>query len=107
MYFSLDTHEFLCTIWYVNIKVKKADGEVRITDIDKTEENKSLVKSYVKKVLIGRNLDLFPDYFNKNRCIQHNMFMEDGVSGWIDGIQKPAYGRKISYKKLHRMVARR
>ena len=84
---------------------KKADGEVRITDIDKTEENKSLVKSFVEKVLIGGNLDLFPDYFNKNRCIQHNMYMEDGVSGWLDGIQKPTYGRKISYKKLHRMVA--
>lgn len=84
---------------------KKADGEVIIKDLDKTQENKSLVKSFVETVLIGGNLDVFSDYFNEGNCIQHNMYMEDGVQGWVDNIKIPAFGREISYKKLHRMVA--
>ena len=50
-----------------------------VTDRDKTGENKALVKSFVESVLVGGDLDKLPDYFDGNRCIQHNPFMDDGV----------------------------
>ena len=80
-------------------------GPTFITDREKTQENKSLVKSFVESVLVGGDLNKFPDYFDGDRCIQHNPYMEDGLSGYANGLREQSSVRGLSYNRLHRMVA--
>ena len=57
------------------------DGTMEVTDLDKTEENRELVKNFLYDVMQGNNLDKTPDYFDGDAYIQHNSGIADGVSG--------------------------
>ena len=57
------------------------DGTMEVTDLDKTDENRELVKSFLYDVMQGNNLDKTPDYFDGDNYIQHNSGIADGVSG--------------------------
>ena len=59
----------------------QTDGTMEVTDLDKTEENRELVKSFLYDVMQGNNLDKTPDYFDGDNYIQHNSGIADGVSG--------------------------
>ena len=59
----------------------QTDGTMEITDLDKTEENRELVKNFLYDVMQGNNLDKTPDYFDGDNYIQHNSGIADGVSG--------------------------
>lgn len=79
------------------------DGTVEIRDIDKTEENRKLVSSFVDTVLIQGEIEKL-DVFIADNYIEHNPSMADGRSGlkaWLsaDGAQKR------SYETLHRVLA--
>lgn len=56
------------------------DGTMEVTDLDKTEENRELVKNFLYDVMQGNNLDKTPDYFDGDAYIQHNSGIADGVS---------------------------
>ena len=45
------------------------DGTMEITDLDKTEENRELVKNFLYDVMQGNNLDKTPDYFDGDAYI--------------------------------------
>ncbi len=59
----------------------QTDGTMEVTDLDKTEENRELVKNFLYDVMQGNNLDKTPDYFDGDAYIQHNTGIADGVSG--------------------------
>ncbi len=59
----------------------QTDGTMEVTDLDKTEENRELVKNFLYDVMQGNNLDKTPDYFDGDAYIQHNSGIADGVSG--------------------------
>ena len=50
----------------------QTDGTMEVTDLDKTEENRELVKNFLYDVMQGNNLDKTPDYFDGDNYIQHN-----------------------------------
>ena len=81
------------------------DGTTQITDIDKTEVNRTFVRSFAEVVLVGRHLDRLPDYVN-NDLIQHDAEMSDGlavmrsvleISGGVDPVRR--------YDRVHRVLA--
>ncbi len=55
------------------------DGSTEISDLDKTKENKQLVRDFVQDVLIGENPERIDDYISSVTYIQHNAEVPDGL----------------------------
>lgn len=82
------------------------DGETAIADADKTAENKKLVKDFVEDVLTGKNPDRLTSYFDGDNYIQHNPYIEDGLSGLGKALEAWAQqGVTMNYDKVHLVVA--
>lgn len=63
------------------------DGATDITDLDKTEENKTLVEGFVYDVLHGENMENLTSYFDGDTYIQHNSTIADGLSGLGEALE--------------------
>lgn len=57
------------------------DGPTEITDLDKTEENKTLIRNLLNDVFFGANPDKITDYISTEQYDQHNPGVEDGLEG--------------------------
>ncbi|MCY6382307.1 nuclear transport factor 2 family protein [Hoeflea prorocentri] len=80
----------------------QTDGPVEVTDLDKTDANKTLVREFVETVLIGGAFDRLPDYFDGNNYIQHNSNIADGLDGLQEGLQALAKaGVTMRIAKVH------
>ena len=55
------------------------DGPAEITDLDKTEQNKQLVRDLIRDVLIGDNPENIDNYISGETYIQHNAQVPDGL----------------------------
>lgn len=81
------------------------DGATEITDLDKTNENKELVKNFVEDVLMGQNLDKLTSYFDGDNYIQHNPYIADGLSGLGKALEEWAKQEvTMQYDKLHMLI---
>ncbi|RCX16403.1 putative SnoaL-like aldol condensation-catalyzing enzyme [Fontibacillus phaseoli] len=81
------------------------DGPVTIKDIDKTDANKEIVKSYVENILLGKNPGLIEAYFDGDNYIQHSPHMADGLSGLHTALQ--ALKKKnieFEYTHVHQVI---
>ncbi|MDC0658138.1 nuclear transport factor 2 family protein [Leisingera sp. SS27] len=81
------------------------DGATEITGLHKTGANRTLARSYTEKVLIGRQLDLLPDFVRAD-LIQHNPDLADGLPALNDALAATEDGMPvIQYQHLHRVLA--
>lgn len=81
------------------------DGTTEITDLDKTEENKGLVKSFVKDVLMGQNPTKITSYIDGKNYIQHNPAIAEGLSGLGKALEEMAkQGVAMKYDKRHMVI---
>jgi predicted SnoaL-like aldol condensation-catalyzing enzyme len=81
------------------------DGPTTATDLDKTEENKALVASFVTDILIGGKLDKLQSYFDADNYIQHNPGIADGLSGLGAALEALAKaGVAIEFERIHRVL---
>ncbi|MEL6279932.1 MAG: nuclear transport factor 2 family protein [Pseudomonadota bacterium] len=76
----------------------QTDGMTEIVDRDKTAENKALVESFVRVVLMGGDTDRMGDYISDGLYDQHNPVVEDGPEAL-----KAVLG-EIKNNTLHRVV---
>ena len=84
----------------------QTDGTMEITDLDKTEENRELVKNFLYDVMQGNNLDKTPDYFDGDAYIRHNTGISDGVSGLNAALGALAeQGISMVYDDVHMVLA--
>ena len=84
----------------------QTDGTMEVTDLDKTEENRELVKNFLYDVMQGNNLDKTPDYFDGDAYIQHNSGIADGVSGLNAALGALAeQGISMVYDEVHMVLA--
>lgn len=82
------------------------DGTMEITDLDKTEENRELVRNFLYDVMQGNNLDKTPEYFDGDAYIQHNTGIADGVSGLNAALGALAeQGVSMIYDEVHMVLA--
>lgn len=83
------------------------DGPVEAADLDKTEANRELVRSFVDDVLIGGQLDLLEHYIDEDGYVEHNPDMSDGVAALRSALsRKDSNGlRAIHYQTMHRLLA--
>lgn len=82
------------------------DGTMELTDLDRTEENRELVKAFLYDVMQGNNADKTPDYFDGDAYIQHNTGIADGVSGLGEALAALAeQGIDMVYDEVHMVLA--
>jgi predicted SnoaL-like aldol condensation-catalyzing enzyme len=81
------------------------DGESNITDLDKTQENKKLVKNFVEDILLGKNLNKITEYISTEKYLQHNPYVKDGLDGLKEAIDYLiSQNDMFIYKKVHKIL---
>jgi predicted SnoaL-like aldol condensation-catalyzing enzyme len=81
------------------------DGPTKVTDLDKTDANKLLMKRYFDDVVLGGQRDKVLQYRSGDNFHQHNCDGEDNKSGFqnTSGIfAKPGFVFK--YTKVHKIL---
>lgn len=78
------------------------DGTTAIIDLDKTEDNKELVKDFVKDILMGANPSKITDYISTETYLQHNPNVGDGLDGLGKALAELAEaGMPMKFTKNH------
>ena len=80
------------------------DGPTVASDLDKTEANKRLMKTYMDDLLNGRQ-DKFAGYFDGNNYIQHSPLVADNLTGLFAGLAALAEkGLTVKYDRVHMIL---
>lgn len=81
------------------------DGPTQVTDLNKTEANKVLVRAFVDDILINGRMDKLAGYFDGNNYIQHNPQIADGLSGLGAALETMAkQGITMKYDRIHKVL---
>lgn len=81
------------------------DGTTEITDIDKTEDNKELVRNFVNDVLLGNSPEKITEYISTEKYWQHNPHVADGLEGLGKALQELAKaGMPMKYTANHMIL---
>ncbi|MEM6724972.1 MAG: hypothetical protein AAF598_13110 [Bacteroidota bacterium] len=79
------------------------DGPTEVTDLDKTEENKELVRKLIQDALMeGGNPENLPKYISSEQYIQHNKDVPDGLDAFLKLATQP--NPPLRYKRIVLMV---
>ena len=84
----------------------QVDGFDSLEDLDKTEENRDIIKNFLHDVMQGKAPEKTPSYFDGDTYIQHNSGIADGLSGL--GAALEALGKQgiqLIYEKTHQILA--
>ena len=82
------------------------DGAMEVTDLDKTEENRGLVKSFLYDVMQGKRPERTASYFDGDTYLQHNTGIADGLSGLGAALAALAeQGVQMIYDQTHMVLA--
>lgn len=84
------------------------DGATAIEDRELTAQNKALVESFARDVLIGGQFDKISNFIiaTPGAYLQHNPNIRDGLDGLGEAFAQFAKaGQAITYKKVHKIVA--
>lgn len=81
------------------------DGPTVPTDLDRTEQNKALVRSFVDDVLVNGRMDTLASYFDGDAYIQHNPQIANGLSGLGAALEAmAAQGVTMTYSTIHKVL---
>lgn len=81
------------------------DGTTKIENINKTEENKTLVNNFVNDILVNGKMEKLADYFDGDNYIQHNPQIANGLSGLGKALEYMAsQGITMKYDKVHKVL---
>lgn len=83
------------------------DGPIEALDLDRTETNRDVVRSFVDEVLIKGQLDNLELYIDGECYIEHNPRIGDGLPALRSALSEPASngGASIQYGRIHRLLA--
>lgn len=83
----------------------QVDGPVEITDLDKTDANKALVRGLVETVLIGGDAAALPRFVSTETYHQHNPQIGDGLDGVQAAFKALAeQGLMFQYDNVHMVI---
>lgn len=78
------------------------DGPTEPHDLDKTEANKALARSFVDDILVNGQMDKLAGYCEGDRYIQHHPQIADGVSSLTEAFKAMASaGITSKYDRIH------
>jgi predicted SnoaL-like aldol condensation-catalyzing enzyme len=83
------------------------NGPTEPTDLDKTEENREFVRSFVEEVLIRGQHESLEEYIENEAYTEHNPRLRDGLPALRSALMDPAAnnGVTIRYDRVHRLLA--
>ena len=82
------------------------DGPTEVVDVQLTESNRALVRTFVEAVLIGGDLDRIAEFINGDNYAEHNPRLGDDVSMLRSELGAEQGGRRhIDYRRIHRVLA--
>ncbi len=82
------------------------DGPTEATDLDQTEANREIVRSFVEDILVNRRFERLKHYIDDERFIQHNPRIADGLSALRSALKTSSDdGIAIKYDRMHRVLA--
>lgn len=82
------------------------DGATVLCDLERTEENRALVKRFLYDVMQGNHPDKTPDYFDGDAYLQHNNGIADGLSGLGAALASLAeQGIRMIYTQVHQVLS--
>ena len=83
------------------------DGSTEVTDLEKTESNREIVRSFVDEVLFKCQIDRLARYVDEESYIEHNPRIGDGLSALQAAlsVSTPEQGITIRYDRNHRLLA--
>ena len=82
------------------------DGYMVIEDIDKTEDNRVLIKNFLVDTMQGKHPERTASYFDGDKYIQHNISIADGLSGLGNALASMAkQGIQMIYDRTHMVLA--
>lgn len=84
----------------------QTDGNSDIVDLEKTNENKTLVENFVETVLKNGDASRITDFISTQTYIQHNSQIGDGLDGLGTALAGMAeQGIAMVYSDIHLVVA--
>ena len=83
------------------------DGATEVANIEKTECNRSTIKSFVENVLIQGNIEKLNTYLNQEFYAEHNPSLGDNLVNLRSVLSSSDNDDSVSikYKKCHRVLA--
>jgi len=83
------------------------DGPTEATDLDRTEYNQEIVRSFVDEALINGQLNKLENYIDAKHFTEHNPRIGDGLPALHLALSDPASngGITIKYDIMHRSLA--
>jgi len=83
------------------------DGPTEATDLDRTENNRDIVRSFVGEVLINGQLDKLEHYIDEGCFTEHSSHFGDDLSALRSALSDPASNDSITikYDRVHRILA--
>ena len=82
------------------------DGPSDVTDLDRTEANRDIVRCFVDDILINRRLEKLDDYIGDAPFIQHSPAMADGLPALRSALEAiSGEGAVGDYVRSHRILA--
>ena len=77
-----------------------SDGSTEVTDLDKTDANKAVVKGLLENVFIGGKFDQVSTYISDSKYIQHDSMVANG----LEGLQKASTVLKDFHMKAVKRI---
>ena len=82
------------------------DGLTEVSELDKTEENRALIKAFLVDVMQGKHPEKTPEYFAGDAYLQHNTGIADGLSGLGAALESlAANGIQMIYDRTYQVLA--
>lgn len=83
------------------------DGETTVIDLQRTEENRHVVRNFVDEVLIGRQLQTLSQFVSVESYTEHDPHLADDVASLRAVLtERPhSQGCVIRYEKRHKLLA--
>jgi predicted SnoaL-like aldol condensation-catalyzing enzyme len=81
------------------------DGPTEAVDLDRTEENRNLIRSFLEDIMVKRQLEMLDHYVNDTSFTQHNSGIADGLPALRSALEAPCGdGHAITYSRTHRVL---
>jgi len=78
------------------------DGPTDVTDPDKTETNRVIIRRFMEEVLVGGQLDKLSYYIDAEGYVEHNPNMADGLGALSEVLASNETQR--TYERIHRLL---
>lgn len=81
------------------------DGPTEPTDLDKTEQNKAHVHSFLHDVMKDGDVARLGEFISAETFVQHSPVIPDGLDGFVAYLGELAdQGRSLTYTEIHNVI---